>query len=129
MIKKIHKGTAVMMLLLGMLFVTAAPGAMAQGRDRRNWDHGSRFDRRYDGDRDFNRDRFRRRFDREDTTGNAVKRTAIGGGVGAVAGALIGGGKGALIGGGAGAAVGYIIHRKKVDDQRDRIRDRFRRRF
>ena len=124
MIKKIHKGTVVMMMLLGLVFVTAAPGAMAQGRDRRYRDQGRGF---YDRGRN-NDDYYRRRFDREDTTGNAVKRTAIGGGIGAVAGALIGGGKGALIGGGAGAAVGYIVHRKKVDDQRDRIRERFYRR-
>ena len=126
MIKKIHKGTVVMMLLLGLVFVTAAPGAMAQGRDRRYRDQGRGF---YDrGRHDNHRDYYGRRFEREDTTGNAVKRTAIGGGIGAVAGALIGGGKGALIGGGAGAGVGYLIHRKKVDDQRDRIRERFYRR-
>jgi uncharacterized protein YcfJ len=122
MIKNIHKGMVVTMMLLSLLFVTAAPAAMAQGRDRRYY--GSRYDR------DHYRDgRYHRRFEREATNGNLIKRTAIGGGVGAVAGALIGGGKGALIGGGAGAAVGYIIHRKKIDDQRDRIRDRFRRRY
>ncbi len=58
--------------------------------------------------------------DYEDTTGNAVKRTAIGAGIGTLGGAVIGGKKGALIGAGIGAAGGYIYHRSRVNNDRRR---------
>lgn len=106
----------------------ATPDAMAQGRcrnrsgyvqtnnyDSRNYDSRDYRDRNY---RDNYDDRYYR--DREDTTGNAVKRTAIGAGIGALGGAAIGGKKGALIGAGVGAAGGYIYHRGKVNNERRR---------
>ncbi|MCI0339376.1 MAG: YMGG-like glycine zipper-containing protein [Acidobacteria bacterium] len=136
MTKKIHKSAVLMMLLFGLLFVTTAPNAMAQGNCRKRGGYSAVYDQgRYVDGRRFNNDRFldrrfndrnfdRRyyddRYDREATTGNAVKRTALGAGIGALGGALLGGKKGALIGAGAGAGAGYIYHRVKVDRQRDR---------
>jgi len=127
MLKKIHKSAVVMILMVGMLIVSAAPFAEAQDRCRRdrNYRTVSRNDRyfgsRFNDDRGFDRRRRGRYYyDREDTTENAVKRTGIGAGAGALGGALLGGKKGALIGAGVGAATGYIIHRVKVDNQRDR---------
>jgi YMGG-like Gly-zipper len=133
MIKKIHKSAVVTMLMFGLLLVSAAPYAEAKDKHRRRgydrsvvYDNDRYIINRYNDDRDFNRNRSRRYrdydYDREDTTGNAVKRSGIGAGIGALGGALIGGKKGALIGAGIGAAGGYIYHRKKVDDQRDRFR-------
>jgi len=128
MLKKIHKGAIAMMLVFGLLSVTVAPNAMAQGRCRnRNGSYSSNY---YQGrninDRNYNREyygsRYDDRYDREDTTGNAVKRSALGAGIGALGGALIGGKKGALIGAGAGGAGGYIYHRVKVNRERDRYR-------
>jgi YMGG-like Gly-zipper len=126
MIKRIHKSAVVMMLMFGLLIVSAAPYAEAQERHRKRFHTSSRNDRyfsnRFHDDRDFGRRRRGRGYyyDREDTTENAVKRTGIGAGAGALGGALLGGKKGALIGAGVGAATGYIIHRVKVDRERDR---------
>ena len=128
MIKSIHKSAVVVMLMFGLLIVSAAPYAEAQDRCRRNASYRtySRDDRfygnRYYDDRGYDRRRRARDYyyDREDTTENAVKRTGIGAGVGALGGAVLGGKKGALIGAGVGAATGYIIHRAKVDKERDR---------
>ncbi len=139
MTNKIYKSAVVMMLMFGLLFIAATPDANAQGRCRKRSGYQSTYNRaaynqgRYNDDRfytrDYDRDRYydnRGRYDnddyydREDTTGNAVKRTAIGAGIGALGGALIGGKKGALIGAGAGAGGGYIFHRVKVKRERDR---------
>jgi hypothetical protein len=120
MIKKIHKSAVVMMLMFGLLIVSAASYAEAQDRGFRNRSYRTRFN----DDRSFDRHRRYRHYyhDREDTTENVVKRTGIGAGAGALGGALLGGKKGALIGAGVGAATGYIIHRVKVDNERDRRR-------
>lgn len=134
MMKKFNKTVLLVALALGVLFVSAAPEAMAQDRCRTRGRYvqsnyiGGRYDndRRYDNRRYDNRD-YRDRdyrnydyYDREDTTGKAVKRTAIGAGIGALGGAIIGGKKGALIGAGVGAAGGYIYHRNKVNNDRYR---------
>jgi hypothetical protein len=130
MIKKLQK-SVMLMAVFGLLMVAAAPSAMAQGRNKcRNRSNYSVANNYYNDDyrRDstFERSRryrdrdYRDYYDREDTTGNAVKRTGIGAGIGALGGAVIGGKKGALIGAGIGAAGGYLYHRKKVNDERDR---------
>jgi hypothetical protein len=119
MIKKIQTSAVLMVLMLGMLFVSGAPSAMAQGRGYRSRDS---YGRSYDS-RGFTRGYRRGRYigPREATNGNLIKRTGIGAGIGLLGGALIGGKTGAIIGGAAGAAGGYIYHRKKIDDRRDRI--------
>jgi hypothetical protein len=127
MIKTLQK-SAILMALLGLLMAAAAPSAMAQGRNKcRNRNSNYYASNYYNDDdrRDSNYERSRRYrdrdyYDREDTTGNAVKRTGIGAGIGALGGAVIGGKKGAAIGAGIGAAGGYLYHRKKVGDERDR---------
>jgi len=112
----------VMALILGLLFVSGASSAMAQGRSYRSrgYSRGNYERSRYESR---NYDRYRGRYyeEREATTGNVIKRTGIGAGIGVLGGALLGGKTGAVIGGAAGAAGGYIYHRKKVDDQQDRI--------
>jgi hypothetical protein len=136
MIKKMQK-SVILMVVFGLLLAAAAPSALAQDRCRRRGNFNSagyydnddfRRDRRnyYDND-DFRRDRYRRDrdysndyYDRQNTRGKAVGRTAIGAGIGALGGALLGGGKGAAIGGLLGGAGGYIYHQKKVNDQRRR---------
>ncbi len=126
---KLIQKSALMMALFGLLLVTAAPSAMAQDRGRRRNCNNSSF-RNFDDD-SFRRDYVRGRryrdsdyrdydYDREATTGNAVKRTGIGAGIGALGGALLGGKKGALIGAGIGAAGGYIYHQQKVNNSRGR---------
>ncbi len=132
---KMNKNLFLAILALGVLFVLAAPDAMAQTRCRTR-DNNSRSvynDRDY-RDRDYrvvnNRSRDYRDNDynyndygyrdREDTTGKALKRTGIGAGIGALGGAAIGGKKGALIGAGIGAAGGYIYHREKAKNDRYR---------
>lgn len=155
---KMNKNLFLAMLALGVMFVLAAPEAMAQtrcrtrgGNSRNVSDRSDRYDNRDYRDRDYrdadyrddsyrnrdNRDNrdyrddsYRNRNsrdnrdyqyrDREDTTGNAVKRTGVGAGVGALGGAVFGGKKGALIGAGIGAAGGYIYHREKVKNERRR---------
>jgi hypothetical protein len=122
--------SAMMIAMFGLLLVAAAPSALAQGRNKCRNRNGyvtanNYYDDDYGRDRNYVRDRrYRDRdydyYDREDTTGKAVKRTAIGAGIGALGGAVIGGKKGAAIGAGIGAAGGYIYHRKKVGDERDR---------
>jgi len=129
MLKKMNKNLILAMLALGVMFVLTTQDAMAQNRCRtrgrsvqRNYNNAQYYDNRDYRDRDY-RDRDYRDYDyrdREDTTGNAVKRTAIGAGIGALGGAVIGGKKGALIGAGIGAAGGYIYHRNKVGNERDR---------
>lgn len=120
---KIMQKSVILMVVFGLLLAaTAAPNVMAQDRCRRrgNVSTARYYDNRnYDND-DFRRDRRRYNYDREDTTGKAVKRTGIGAGIGAIGGALLGGGKGAAIGAAIGGAGGYIYHRKKVGDERDR---------
>jgi hypothetical protein len=128
MIKRLQKSAILMALFALLLTTAAAPSAMAQGRNkcrnRSNYAYANNYyNDDYRGDRSYARSRrYRDRdyYDREDTTGNAVKRTGIGAGIGALGGAVIGGKKGALIGAGIGAAGGYLYHRKKVGDQRDR---------
>jgi hypothetical protein len=117
MIKKIQASAVMMVLMLGLLFVSGASSdAMAQGRNYR-----SRSD--YYRGRSYDSRSYRSRYigEREATNGNLIKRTGIGAGIGLLGGALIGGKTGAIIGGAAGAAGGYIYHRKKIDDRRDRI--------
>lgn len=133
MMKTMQKGLFTMLLLAGLLFVGTAPDALAQGncRNARGNTRGGYVatnSYNYDQDDGYYRNRDTRRnrryeddyYDREDTTGNAVKRTGIGAGVGAAGGALIGGKKGALIGAGIGAAGGYLYHRNKVNQERNR---------
>jgi hypothetical protein len=122
MIKKMQTSAVLMVLMLGILFVSA-PSAMAQGKYYRSRSDSYR-GRSYDS-RNYNRGYGRGRYvgPREATTGNLIKRTGIGAGIGLLGGALIGGKTGAIIGGAAGAAGGYIYHRKKIDDRRDRRRD------
>jgi hypothetical protein len=127
--KLMSKSAVLMMVLFGLLVVATASEADAQSRCR---NRGGRYissnyydDRNYDDGYRYRDDRRRRSrdddyYEDQDTTGKALKRTGIGAGVGAGAGALIGGKKGAAIGAGIGAAAGYIYHRKKVNDQRDR---------
>ena len=110
------------MVVFGLLLAAVAPNALAQDRCRRRGNSVS--SRYYDND-DFRRDRNRRdyyydNYDRQNTTGKAVGRTAIGAGIGALGGALLGGGKGAAIGAVIGGAGGYIYHQKKVNDQNNR---------
>jgi len=130
MVRKINKNLLLAALTLGVLFVLATPDAMAQDRcrsrsrysqsgyntagyyDTRDYRDRNYRDRNYN-DNYYRDDRYYR--DYEDTTGNAVKRTAIGAGIGAAGGALLGGKKGALIGAGIGAAGGYIYHRSRVN--------------
>lgn len=140
---KMNKNLFLAILALGVIFVLAAPEAMAQnrcrtrgGNSRAVYDNGNYRNSDY-RDRDYrdsnyrdtqyrsrnNRDYDNRDYgyrDREDTTGNAIKRTGIGAGIGALGGAVIGGKKGALIGAGVGAAGGYIYHRNKVKNDRYR---------
>ena len=132
---KMNKNLFLAMLALGVLFVLAAPDAMAQtrcrtrgndsrsvynNRDYRDRDYRTVNTRSRDyRDSDYNYNDYRYR-DREDTTGKAVKRTGIGAGIGALGGAVIGGKKGALIGAGIGAAGGYIYHREKAKNDRYR---------
>lgn len=134
MINRIHKSAVVMMLMMGLLFVTAAPTAEAKDRCRKRGYQSVGFDNdrydnnRYYDDRDYRSERRRRdrdyeyynEYDREDTKGKVLKRAGIGAGIGALGGALIGGKKGALIGAGVGAAGGYLYHRNKVNKERDR---------
>ncbi|MCW5970388.1 MAG: hypothetical protein KIT57_17940 [Blastocatellales bacterium] len=120
----------VMMFVFGLLATSVAPSALAGDKRRRSdrnrnvssYYDQNRYDRRYDNryDERYDERRWDRRRDREDTTGKAVKRTGIGAGIGALGGAVIGGKKGALIGAGVGAAGGYIYHRDKVNNDRNR---------
>ena len=55
------------------------------------------------------------------TWSNKAKGAAIGGGAGAVTGAVLGGGKGAIIGGAAGAVGGGLLGRRK-DKRQDPAR-------
>ncbi len=123
---KMNKNLFLGMLVLGVMFVLATPEVMAQnrcrtrGRNVQTYNDDARYyDSRDYRDRDYRDSDYRYR-DREDTTGNAVKRTGIGAGIGALGGAVIGGKKGALIGAGVGAAGGYLYHRNKVKNERDR---------
>lgn len=133
------KQAMAMVLTFGLLFVAAAPSVMADGKKKnrrseysRNYndDYRDRNNRNIRNDRrNINNSRYVNRYDddyrnqywdREDTKGNAIKRTGIGAGIGALGGAVIGGKKGALIGAGVGAAGGYLYHRNKVNRERDR---------
>src|SRR4030095_16603375 len=123
MIKKMQKGV-ILTVVFGLLLAAAAPSAMAQDRCRKR---GSFSNARYYDNDNFRRDRYSRDrdyyndyYDRQDTRGKAVGRTAAGAGIGALGGALLGGGKGAAIGALLGGAGGYIYHQKKVNDQRGR---------
>ncbi|MBO0797723.1 MAG: hypothetical protein J2P31_02775 [Blastocatellia bacterium] len=124
MIKRLTASTVIMMaLIMGVLIVSGEQSAMAQERYYRSHEH---YDRGRTYDRSYDRgyyDRYRGRYyeDKEATTGNLIKRTGIGAGIGVLGGALIGGKTGAIIGGAAGATGGYIYHRVKVDEQQDRI--------
>lgn len=140
MLKKMNKNMLLAVLTLGVLFVLATPDANAQDRCRTrsrysqsNYNGAGYYDNRDYRDRNYRDSNYRNsnyrdsnyRNDRyyrdyEDTTGNAVKRTGIGAGIGAAGGALIGGKKGALIGAGVGAAGGYLYHRNRVNNERRR---------
>ena len=122
---KMMEKSVILTVVFGLLLAAAAaPSAMAQDRCRRRGFNSSRY---YNDD--FRRDRFRRDYyndyDRQDTRGKAVGRTAAGAGIGALAGALIGGGKGAAVGAVIGGAGGYIYHQQKVNNQSDRRRRRW----
>lgn len=125
---KINKNLFLAVLALGVMFVLAAPEAMAQkrcrtrGRNAQSVYSNDNYYNRDSRDRDYRDydDRDYRYRDREDTTGKALKRTGIGAGVGALGGAAIGGKKGALIGAGIGAAGGYLYHRNKAKNDRYR---------
>lgn len=133
---KMNKNLFLAMLALGVMFVLAAPEAMAQNRCRTRGVNSRQvvnsrqaYDNRDYRDRNYRDASYRERNyddsyygygDREDTTGKAVKRTGIGAGIGALGGAVIGGKKGALIGAGIGAAGGYIYHRNKARNDRYR---------
>jgi outer membrane lipoprotein SlyB len=118
MIKKIQASAVLMALMVGLLFAAGAPDAMAQGKGYRSRSSESRsyHDRNYSRN-----DRWRNYEEKEATNENLIKRTGIGAGIGVLGGALLGGKTGAIIGGAAGALTGYIFHRKKIDDQQDRI--------
>ena len=110
---KIMQKSLILAVVLGLLLTTAAaPSAMAQDRYHRRDYYSSRYYR----DRSY----YDHHYDRQDTTGKAVGRTAAGAGIGAVAGALLGGGKGAAVGAVIGGAGGYIYHQQKVNNQKDR---------
>jgi YmgG-like glycine-zipper protein len=117
---KIMQKSVILSVVFGLLLAAAAPSAMAQDRCRRRGFTSSRY---YNDD--FRRDRYRYDYDRQDTKGKAVGRTAAGAGIGALAGALIGGGKGAAVGAVVGGAGGYIYHQQKVNNQYDRRRRRW----
>jgi hypothetical protein len=127
---KLMQKSVILSVVFGLLLVAAAPNAMAQDRCRKRGNsvsYANSYNDDYYRQSNYQGDRRRRDqgyyddyYDREDTTGKAVKRTAIGAGIGALGGALLGGGKGAAIGAAIGGAGGYIYHRKKVDDNRDR---------
>jgi hypothetical protein len=120
MAKMIQKSVILTVVFGLLLAAAAAPSAMAQDRCRRRGFNSSRY---YNDD--YRNDRFRRDYDRQNTTGKAVGRTAAGAGIGALAGALIGGGKGAAVGAAIGGAGGYIFHQQKVNNQNDRRRRRW----
>jgi uncharacterized protein YcfJ len=117
---KLMQKSVILTVVFGLLLAAAAaPSAMAQDRCRRRGYTSSRY---YNDN--YRRDNYRRDYyndyDRQNTTGKAVGRTAAGAGIGAVAGALLGGGKGAAVGAIIGGAGGYIYHQQKVNNQRDR---------
>jgi YMGG-like Gly-zipper len=119
MIRKIRASAVFMALMVGLLFAAGTSDAMAQGKGYRSWKGQSRsyHDRNYSRN-----DRGRYLYEEPEATNeNLIKRTGLGAGAGVLGGALIGGKKGAIIGGIAGAVAGYILHRKKIDDQKDRI--------
>src|SRR5262245_48922661 len=122
MIKRMQTNAVLMALILGLLFVAGAQSANAQGRSyrSRSYERGRSYDSR-SYNRNYRDYRGRYYEEKEATTGNVIKRTGIGAGIGVLGGALIGGKTVALIGGAAGGAAGYIYHRKKVDDQQDRV--------
>jgi hypothetical protein len=119
MIKKIQASAVLMALMVGLLFAAGTPDAMAQGKGYRSRSSQSRSYH----DRNYNRNDRGRYFyeEKEATNENLIKRAGIGAGIGVLGGALLGGKTGAIIGGAAGALTGYIFHRKKIDDQHDRI--------
>jgi hypothetical protein len=122
MMTKIMQKSVILTVLFGLLLVAAAaPSAMAQDRCRKRGFNSTRY---YNND--FRRDRYRRDYyndyNRQDTKGKAIGRTAAGAGIGALAGALIGGGKGAAVGAVIGGAGGFIIHQQKVNNQNGRRR-------
>jgi hypothetical protein len=128
MINLIRKNAVVMLLAMGILFTTMAPGAMAQDRCRtrsrqvayNNYDDTRRYDDRYDDryDNRRNNEYYDDRSYNDGSKGRAVRRVGIGAAGGAIAGGLIGGRKGVLIGGIAGAAGGYLYHRNKENNRR-----------
>jgi hypothetical protein len=118
MIKKIQASAVLMALMVGLLFAAGAPDAMAQGKGYRSRSSQSRS---YHDRNDSRNYRGRYYEEQEATNENLIKRAGIGAGIGVLGGALLGGKTGAIIGGAAGALGGYIFHRKKIDDQHDRI--------
>jgi hypothetical protein len=131
MMKTMYKSLFTMLLLAGLLSVGVVPDTMAQGRRQCRTNNGGYVAANGYGyqDDDYYRNRDNRRnrrvydddyYDRENTTGNTIKRAGIGAGIGAAGGALLGGKKGALIGAGVGAAGGYLYHRHKVNQERNR---------
>ena len=116
--------SVILTVVFGLLLDAAAPSAMAQDRcHRRGYTSSRYYNDNFRRDRD-RRDYYNDYYDRQNTTGKAVGRTAAGAGIGAVAGALLGGGKGAAVGAILGGAGGYIYHQQKVNNQNDRWRRR-----
>jgi YmgG-like glycine-zipper protein len=118
MIRKIQASAVFMVLMVGLLFVASGTDAMAQGKGYRSRSSQSRSYHDHNYSRN---DRGRFYEEPEATNENLIKRAGIGAGIGVLGGALLGGKTGAIIGGAAGALGGYIYHRKKIDDQHDRI--------
>jgi hypothetical protein len=113
-------------MLVGALMLASCLGAGAQDRGRfydgvRDGGHGGHYDRGHDHGR---YERGRRYDDRDQDHGiGPGKGALIGGGGGAVLGALLGGGlKGAIVGVAAGAGIGAIVGKAHQDNQDDRYR-------
>jgi YMGG-like Gly-zipper len=126
--RSIRKSAVVTLISATILLGSVAPAVFGQDRRCRSrnyevtrYERGRAYDSRYYDD--YRGSNYY--WDDQNTPGKAAKRVGIGTGIGAVAGALLGGGKGAVIGGGIGAAGGYIYHRRKVDEQRDRYYGRY----
>lgn len=137
--KLMSKSVILAVMMFGAFFVANTADANAQTRCRtRGYDSRVYDDRGYNqggyyptsngyyNDDYYGQQRRNRRYnddyyeDREDTRGRAIGRTAAGAGIGAVGGAVVGGKKGAVIGAGIGAVGGYLYHRNKVNNQRNR---------
>lgn len=136
MTKSMYKSIFALVLMVGVLFTSVAPTALAQGnrncrtntRNSRSVNYDNRdYDYQRDGEYRRNRSRsagyesdpyYDYEYDRNRSKKDGLKRTGIGAAIGAAGGGLMGGRKGALIGGAAGAVGGYIYHRNKENNRR-----------